>query len=146
VLRRVEPERRKLFANTDSRSPKYAELRAHPHGLFVFFDPESGTQLRMSTEICRHSNNALTRRAWDELPLHGRRIYGTLASPGKPATKPTSGLATQVEEDNAGYKNFVVLEATVNHIDWLYFSEAGHRRAAFTWSQEGTLHASWLYP
>jgi pyridoxamine 5'-phosphate oxidase len=146
VLRRVEPKNRKLFVNTDSRSPKYAEILAHPKGTFVFFDPEAETQLRMYTEICIHQNNELTYRAWNELPIHGRRIYETMVSPGRPAAKPTSGLPRQDEDYNAGYKNFVVLEATVNHLDWLYFSEHGHRRASFTWDKEGVLHTSWLYP
>ncbi|QBQ53699.1 pyridoxamine 5'-phosphate oxidase family protein [Nitrosococcus wardiae] len=153
VLRRVEPEKRKLFINTDCRSPKYCELLADPRGTFVFFDPETKTQLRIYTEIQIHQHNELTHRAWQELPASGRKIYKTAAPPGETAPQPTSGFPMperthgSVDESiHTGYENFVVLEAIAKHLDWLYFSKQGHRRAGFTWDKEGLLHASWRYP
>jgi hypothetical protein len=153
VLRHVEPEGRKLFTNTDSRSPKYLELIANPQGTFIFFDAETEIQLRIYTEICIHQNNELAYRAWNELSLPGRQIYKTLASPGRPAPKPTSGLPTPQEtripknrDHNAGYENFIVLEATAKHLDWLHSSKHGHCRAAFTWGADDVLHTSWLFP
>lgn len=153
VLRRVDPRQRALFINTDSRSPKYSELLSNPRGTLVFFDQETETQLRIYTEIRIHQNNALTRRAWEELPAAGRRIYKTMAPPGKPAPEPTAGSlpeenqdSPQAENNFTGYENFVVLEATARYLDWLYFSEHGHRRAGFAWDQDGLLHASWRYP
>lgn len=151
VLRRVEPEKRKLFVNTDSRSPKYSELIANPQGTFVFFDSEVEVQLRIYTEICIHQNNELTYQAWNELPTHGRQIYRTTAPPGRPTPSSTSGLPASQEvhsppASNAGYENFIVLEATAKHLDWLHFSKQGHRRATFIWDADDVLHASWLYP
>ncbi len=34
----------------------------------------------------------------------------------------------------AGYENFAALISTVDQIEWLQLSEAGHQRAVFNWT------------
>ncbi len=153
VLRRIEPGMRKLFVNTDSRSPKHAELLAEPQGVFVFFDAKTEIQLRIYTKIRIHQNNELAYQAWNELPSQGQQIYKTTAPPGKPAPISTSGLPAsqgvlshEGKNPSSGYENFAVMEAKAQRLDWLHFSQHGHRRAIFTWDTNNILHASWCYP
>jgi hypothetical protein len=44
-----------------------------------------------------------------------------------------------------GQKNFAVLMATVDRVEWLYLAIEGHRRARWTWS-EGGWQGTWLAP
>lgn len=145
LLHRTDPDQRRLYVNTDRRSLKYAELSQTARAMLVFFDPRSETQLRVRADIQLHYHDDLSERLWRELPTAGRRLYATAAAPGTPAATPTAGVPRGTGED-AGYEHFVVLEAIPTDLDWLHFSPAGHRRAAFHWTAAGGVDASWLYP
>jgi hypothetical protein len=144
LLHSADPDQRRLYLNTDRRSLKYAELSQTARAMLVFFDPRSETQLRVRADIQMHYHDDLSERLWHELPTAGRRLYATVAAPGTATPAPTGGVRTGVGED-AGYENFVVLQATATHLDWLHFSPSGHRRAAFRWT-DGHVEANWLYP
>jgi hypothetical protein len=145
LLHSADPDQRRLYFNTDRRSLKYAELGQTARAMLVFFDPRSETQLRVRADIQMHYHDDLSERLWRELPTSGRRLYATVAAPGTAAPVPTTGVPLG-RDDEAGYENFVVLEATPTHLDWLHFAPAGHRRAAFRWTDNGCLEANWLYP
>ena len=147
VLWRADAARRLLWFHSDARSPKTAELARTPWALIVFYAADAGTQLRLHASVHLRRDDALARRAWSELPPETRRVFATAQPPGHdagahaPPPVPTSHEAAQ-----AGYGNFVLLEAQVAHLDWLCVGGGEHRRAAFTWDAAGTLHARWLYP
>lgn len=145
LLHSADPDQRRLYFNTDRRSLKYAELSQTSRAMLVFFDPRSETQLRVRADILMHYHDDLTERLWHELPAAGRRLYATVAAPGTTASAPTAGMPPGASEE-AGYENFIVLEAIPTHLDWLHFGPAGHRRAAFRWSESGRVDANWLYP
>lgn len=143
VVRRVDPTTRALFVNTDTRSQKREEIARDPHGTFVFYDSARGVQLRIDTRLRVHHDNALTRSAWDALSAEGKLNYVTTQAPGRPTSEPR--LAT-VDTLVAAYAHFCVIEATATRLDWLQLSTHPHRRAAFSWSAQGRLDATWLYP
>lgn len=145
LLHRADADQRRLYFNTDRRSLKYAEISQTARAMLVFFDPRSETQLRVRADIQMHYHDDLTERLWHDIPAAGRRLYAIVAAPGTPASGPTAGVPPATS-DEGGYENFVVLEATPTHLDWLHFSPAGHRRAAFRWTESGRVEATWLYP
>lgn len=145
LLHSVDSDQRQLYFNTDRRSLKYAELSQTARAMLVFFDPRSETQLRVRADIQVHYHDDVSERLWHELPAVGRRFYATAAAPGTASSAPTTGVPSGVDEE-AGYENFVVLEATTTHLDWLHFTPNGHRRAAFRWAEDGHVEANWLYP
>lgn len=145
LLHSADPEQRRLYVNTDRRSLKYAELSQTARAMLVFFDSRSETQLRVRADIQMHYHDDVSERLWHQLPAAGRRLYATAAAPGTPAPAPTAG-APAGAGDEAGYEHFVVLEATPTDLDWLHFTPAGHRRAAFRWTEDGRVEANWLYP
>lgn len=151
LLWRVEPAQRILYFNTDVRSPKHAELERLPWALAVFLERAAQTQLRMHLHVRFRRDDALTRRAWEELPVETRRVFATPAPPGYPAPAPVAGpppeaMRSDPAADEAGYRNFEVLEAKVAHLDWLYTPPSGHRRAAFTWTTGDHVECRWVYP
>lgn len=147
ALWRVEPERRRLYFNTDSRSPKHRELLSLPSATFVFYDTGSEVQLRFRTAIRLHYDDALSSACWAELPSETRELFLTAQAPGTRAATPTDGRPTANADGTAGPPaHFVVLEAIATHLDWLHAAPQRHRRAGFAWGPDGRLDASWLYP
>lgn len=151
LLWRAERGVRRLYFSTDVRSPKYAELARTPWALLVFYEQAEQTQLRIHAHVHVRGDDALAAAAWRDLPSETRRVFATSVAPGHPAPAPVAGPPPEVMNANshaeaAGFQHFVLLEAVVAHLDWLYISPTGHRRAAFTWSGAGEPQARWLYP
>jgi pyridoxamine 5'-phosphate oxidase len=151
LLWRVARGDRLLYFATDGRSPKHAELARAPWAFLVFYESSAQTQLRVRVRVRFRQDDALTREAWRETPLHTRRVFATPAPPGSVAQVPEAGPPVQTMHDSgaadeAGYRNFELLEAKVAHLDWLYMPPSGHRRAAFTWVSADEPEARWLYP
>lgn len=153
ALWHVEAGERRLYFNTDARSPKYAELRRDPRSRFVFYDradPAGEIQLRVLADVRLHVDDALVRAGWIELSPEDRRLFLTARPPGAPALGPTPGIEgtpDMTDESPAGRANFAVIEARVVALDWLHISPVdGHRRAVFRWDDAGRLRASWVYP
>lgn len=147
-LWRADPERRLLWFHNDVRSPKHAELARTPWALIVYYSPAADTQLRLHASVHMRRNDALAQAAWNGLPPETRRVFATAAPPGHapPAQDAAPSLPPAAKSGDSGYVNFEVLEAHVQHLDWLCLVGGGHRRAAFTWDAAGALHARWLYP
>lgn len=151
LLWRTDAARRTLYFHTDMRSPKCAELQRTPWALLVFYDRAAETQLRLHAHIGLHCDDELTRAAWEDLPVATRQVFATAQPPGYAANGPVTGPAAAAlqrdgEADRAAYRNFVLLEAKVAHLDWLHVARAGHRRAAFTWTASDQPSRTWLYP
>ena len=90
--------------------------------------------------------------AWAAATAFARRCYLAEAAPGTPALRPLSGLPEAVEglmpsEEQLlpARENFAVLLIEVQHLDWLYLANSGHRRAQFTRGAEGW-QGTWVVP
>lgn len=151
LLWRADRAERRLYFNTDVRSPKYTEIARTPWALLVFYEHAVQTQLRIHAHVHVRRDDAITADAWRDLPPETRRVFATPVAPGHPAPAPVAGPPPEAMRaagaaDAAGLQHFVVLEAVVAHLDWLYVPTTGHRRAAFTWSGAGEPQMRWLYP
>jgi hypothetical protein len=150
LLWRFARNDRILYFNTDVRSPKHAELARTPWAQLVFYESAAQTQLRIRARVRFRRDDALTRQAWHDMPLETRRVFATSAPPGYVAPAPEAEPPLEAMHDEAmneaGFSNFELLEAKIAHLDWLYISPSGHRRAAFTWASGDEPEARWLYP
>ncbi len=142
VLRSADLARRRLTAWTDARAPKAGQLGADPRAEWCFHDGARRMQLRVSTEVQVHQDDAIALAAWAQVPPGNLMNYRTTMPPGTVLGEEASaggGL------DGTGPAHFAVLSATVTELDWLWLGEGGHRRARFRWNGDGWC-GTWLVP
>lgn len=73
--------------------------------------------------------------------------------PSVPLSKPSTGLNPSlttfdysIEESEKGYENFVVVESSIQWMEWYYTHHSGNRRAAFNYLKGQLQEPSWLSP
>ena len=135
ILRKFDSQNLILNFHTDLRSNKIQGLRKNLNTLFVFYDSSIKIQLRIKTSSSIHHNDEVTKNSWEQTSLSSRKCYLTLKAPSSSTNIPEDGLPHHLQginptkqESESGYENFVVIENTILHIDWLYLSSQGHRR------------------
>ncbi len=152
VLRKVISEARTLMFHTDYRSQKISELTENSNISWLFYDAEARVQLRLSGIATVHYQDALAEIQWKNTKLLSRRCYLSMP-PSTTLTEPKSGLPESLlkrnptlEESEAGWENFTVVETHIHAIDWLWLNSSGHQRAKFVWQASGNIVANWIVP
>jgi hypothetical protein len=74
-----------------------------------------------------------------------RDCYRVQTAPGTPLQEPRS-RAQETAGEHDGYQAFARVHIQIVSIDWLYLAAIGHRRAQFTWTDDGTLNSHWVGP
>ncbi len=153
ALRGAERGSRSLLFHTDNRSRKIGELVQDRRVALLFYDARENTQLRIDALAEAQTSGRAAERAWRSLNARQRREYLISGPPGLPWAWPTSGLSPDLEErvpDESeaalGRYRFALVTCRVMHIDWLYLTRNGHRRATFAWDEDDRLSTSWLIP
>lgn len=152
VMRAFKAEIYALTIHTDARTPKVAEMRRTPGAQCVFWDKSRELQLRLSGKVSVHAGDDLARRAWKDVDLASRFSYLTDRPPGQEIEKPSSGREgvdgrlPSRDESVVGWDNFAVLVLKLKAIDWVLLDNGGHRRARFTFDDQGLATATWLIP
>ncbi|WP_374660460.1 pyridoxamine 5'-phosphate oxidase [Inhella sp.] len=135
VLREVDASARELLIYTDARSPKAAQVRAHPQGTLVHWCSRLNWQLRLRVRLTLETDGLEVSSRWARLKLHpAAQDYLSPLPPG-------SLLGAQALPERGSRGHFALLRAQVERIDWLGLRPAGHRRAL--WDDEGP---RWLTP
>lgn len=157
ILRVCEPEPRTLVCHTDRRSPKLDHLTAEPRVGWLFYDASRKVQVRATAIATVHAEDALADARWEASSLSSRRCYLAPFIPGgeTPADHdgPHPNLPTDISdrlptdaETAPGRAQFAVIRTQITSLDWLYLRYDGHRRARFTWDNDGALTAAWVMP
>ena len=156
VLRRVDTAAGCLFAHTDHRSPKVAQLRADSTVSLLFYDHAAATQLVVTAVASVHTDDALAAEFWESEPESSLRGYLGPHPPGSPADQPDSNLPAeflgrvpQRGELTPARINFAVIRFRVTAIEWLHLSREGNLRAVFPATEtsgDGPLSGGWLHP
>ena len=154
VLRAADPHGKTLRFHTDTRSGKFRELQADPRVSVLCYDNPQKMQIRMTGIATLHTDDALAEECWQKTALHSRRCYLAEAAPSSPSDVPTTGLPEHLrfqnpepEESEMGRKHFAVVMIRMHSLDWLYLHAHGHRRAHFTYADNGVLQTKqWLHP
>lgn len=124
VLRHANTKLAHLLIYTDKRSPKVAELAAHPAITLVFWSKRLNWQLRVRADMSVQTAGPEVEAAWAGVSQSAAAAdYLSANTPGdvlpvSPATPST-------------LHHLAVLTAQVRHMDWLELGRIGHRRAMF---------------
>lgn len=153
VLRKVKPVEKQLVFHTDIRSGKWKELQQQNNISWLFYDAPGRIQIRLSGKASLHHNDAIAEEAWEASTMSSRKIYLGEPGPSEIAALPVSGLPPAFEADDptpeeskTGRKNFGIVVTTVTWMEWLWLNSKGHRRAGFTYFDDGSFEANWLIP
>ena len=134
VLREVRRASDQLLIYTDSRSPKVAELLAHPMASVLCWSPRLHWQLRLQMRFSVSRNDGEANAAWE------RVRQSPSASDYLAARAPGQRLA-ETPEPELDAPQLAVLRGEVLSMDWLELSRAGHRRAKLD-----AQRVEWLVP
>ncbi len=137
VLREVDAARRELVMFTDARSPKAAQIAAHPQGTVVLWSPALGWQLRIRLTLRIETSGLAVSSRWARLKL--TPAAQDYLSPLPPGSRVDGGKPPRPER--ASRDHFALVMAHVDAIDWLELADSGQRRAVFD-----AAGARWLVP
>lgn len=134
TLREVHEAARGLVFYTDDRSPKLAQIRAHPRGALLAWCERLSWQLRLQVVLSIETDAALTQSRWSRLRMTpAAQDYLSPMAPGEPLGQ--DGL------ERGSREHFAMVNARVEKVDWLELHRDGHRRALI--DTEG---ARWVQP
>lgn len=134
VLREVDVAARRIVVYTDARSPKVAQIEAHPLGTLVTYSDPLGWQLRLAVKLQIETSGLAVWSRWAKLKMTpAAHDFLSPLPPGTTVDRPTPERGTR--------EFFAVMTAEVLAVDWLELHAEGHRRARF--DHEG---ARWLAP
>ncbi len=136
VLRRFDPPARRLVFHTDVRTPKAADLRRDPRGVFLFYDPDDHLQLRVRATATLHHADGFARTEFDGLPKHNRVTYASTGLPGadEPPDAPFDYPPKPPVDEAFAFANFLAVACLIERIDALELHPSGHRRAVLEWA------------
>jgi len=153
VLRKVEIETKRIYFHTDIRSSKIEDIKFTGQLSWLAYDQTLRTQIRLCGPTVLHHGDGIAKAQWNLTHHHSRRNYLLPEGPGKNETEDfkivkdkLSDFSYTLEESEAGFQNFVVVETTVEKLDWYYAHHTGNRRAGFTYANGSLIHADWLTP
>jgi pyridoxamine 5'-phosphate oxidase len=133
VLREVDTTTREIACYTDARSPKAAQVAAHPQAVLVMWSAELGWQLRLTVALTLETTGLAVASRWAKLrTTSAAQDYLAPRAPG--ADLGSTG-------QHASREHFALITAQVRTMDWLSLDPAGHRRAVF--DGDG---ARWIQP
>lgn len=146
ILRAIDEDQYSLQFHTDSRSGKVAEMRRQPRVALHVYDEPRKLQLRLYGDAELHQDDELARAAYRTSGDMNRFCDQRLPAPGEPLTDPSAvSRPGSVDEIDFSGDCFMVVNVTVDMLDWLYLHPEGHRRARWSATSEGW-HGQWLMP
>lgn len=151
VLRDADVDRRRIFFHTDTRSPKWDQMRKRPVVSLLFYDLERREQLRLTGRAMLHApGDPLQGSVWNALSAWTRTTYCG-GPPGHPKAAPvpqdTSPEAPSVAETEPGRAFFGVVGVQITSQDWYQHPRGDIQRAAFDFSSDGgVVSARWITP
>jgi len=138
VLRKSDQSNNLIQYHSDIRSNKIAKLKNNKNASMLFYDKDEKIQVRLKVECTVNHDNEITKESWLKTGHMSRKCYLVDNGPGTESSYPTSGLKPELdnfeftmEQSEAGYKNFTVIQCKIQNMEWLYLAAKGHRRAKF---------------
>ena len=143
VLRKVAKNPLSISFNADYRSPKVKQLLNNTNCLVLFYDNKRKMQLRADCKASINYENKITKDVWRKTPLQSRKCYMGEYNPSDSTSEwqpniPLNYLKTDPDKDDSesGYKNFTVIELSIDCLDILELHHDGHVRFKYDPSGE----------
>lgn len=124
VLRKAIASQNVIEVQTDTQTPKVAELRAHPFASLHIWVPRADLQIRLNAQVEVLTGDDVA-EDWTRVPEASRVSYGTKPAPGTPIAE------VYAYEKPSNPDRFAVLRCHLSDVDLLELG-ARHRRAFYT--------------
>lgn len=149
VLRSVDKEQRRIYFHTDSRKEMFMDLSTGLPITLLVYDQAVRTQIRMKGRAIVHHMDELCRQRWAKTADFSRRCYLQPGVPGLPVDDPElpevlRDFSYTLEESEAGFEQFAVIECEITALDWYFTHHKGNRRASFAYEGRELSYSSWL--
>lgn len=153
IIRRVDEADKRVYFHTDHRSGKVGEIRSSGQLAWLAYDASRRSQIRLTGPTVLHHRDELCRLHWQSTQHSSRRCYLMPEGPGQPLGQPTeamedrlSAFSYSMEESEAGFEHFVVVETNAIELEWYYTHSRGNRRARFRYEAGQLVRSEWLTP
>ncbi|MDP4998702.1 MAG: pyridoxamine 5'-phosphate oxidase family protein [Saprospiraceae bacterium] len=136
ILRDFTAEPTQLFFFTHALSPKVSHIRHQPEMACLFYDSQSGCQLRLKGQAHVHQDDQLAQKYWSAVPPSRYGDYTHPTPPGHPILPPSPTPTLNF---------FSVIRTEIYEVDILLIRKQGHKRATFHKSA-ATFNGLWVQP
>ena len=142
ILRAADPVARTVAFHADRTSAKITELRRDPRATLVGWDADARLQLRLTTTIDVHLDDADADAFWASQPASALDVYRV-----RPPAGSVVASADDVGRADAPQRErFALLVARVASIEWLWLGKPAQRRGRFSFAADGSTKSVLLTP
>ena len=126
VLRDFNIKKYQISFHTDTRSPKYSQVKSNPAISALFYSTQKRTQLRLhgNAKICKDQN--LLNTLWSNLNKDSRECYQGEVPPS--GNIPKSKIINDTSSEMSGFENFSRVSIEISTIEILRLHHLGHKR------------------
>ena len=126
VLRDFNIKKYQISFHTDTRSPKYSQVKSNPAISALFYSTQKRTQLRIhgNATICKDQN--LLNTLWSNLNKDSRECYQGEVPPS--GNIPKSKIINDTSSEMSGFENFSRVSIEISSIEILRLHHLGHKR------------------
>ncbi|MBM3441823.1 MAG: hypothetical protein FJX89_03880 [Bacteroidetes bacterium] len=153
IIRRVDEAEKRVYFHTDYRSGKVSEIRTSRQLAWLAYDASRRSQIRLTGPTLLHHKDELCQLHWASTKHSSRRCYLLPEGPGQPLGQPTDAIEERLstfsysmEESEAGFQHFAVVETSATELEWYYTHSRGNRRARFRYEAGQLVQSEWLTP
>jgi len=147
VLRHADQENYLLCFHTDTRSPKYDQLKNNPDVSILFYSVNKRTQLRIIGQASHCEDDELLESKWMGMNKNSRECYlGEIAPSEKiPNGKIINEVINKGQYTNKflGLENFTRIDIKISSIEILRLHHLGHKRL-FCNLEKNPIDYQWL--
>ena len=126
VLRDIDLYNYRISFHTDTRSPKYNQVKSNPVISALFYSTQKRTQLRLhgNATICKDKN--LLNTLWSNLNKDSRECYQGEVPPSGKIPKPK--IINDTSRSMSGFENFSRISIEIYSVEILRLHHLGHKR------------------
>jgi len=126
VLRDFNIKKYQISFHTDTRSPKYSQVKSNPAISALFYSTQKRTQLRIhgNAIICKDQN--LLNMLWSNLNKDSRECYQGEVPPS--GNIPKSKIINDTSSRMSGFENFSRISIEIYSVEILRLHHLGHKR------------------
>ena len=126
VLRDFNTKKYQISFHTDTRSPKYSQVKSNPAISALFYSTQKRTQLRLhgNATICKDQN--LLNTLWNNINKDSKQCYQGEIPPS--GNIPKSKIINDTSSEMSGFENFSRISIEISSIEILRLHHLGHKR------------------